>query len=136
DTETVSAWGRLRWEGEMPAGTDLQVQTRSGNTQTPDTTWSDWSTAYKDGSGQAIASERARFLQMRATLVGKDGKTPVLDRITAAYLQRNLRPEVPQVTIHPPGEVFQKPISVTGDPEILGLDTPTAPAPGAPKAPP
>ena len=136
DTETVSAWGRLRWEGEMPAGTDLQVQTRSGNTQTPDATWSDWSTAYKDASGQAIASERARFLQMRATLVGKDGKTPVLDRITAAYLQRNLRPEVPQVTIHPPGEVFQKPISVTGDPEILGLDTPTAPAPGAPKAPP
>ncbi|HVQ29314.1 MAG TPA: WD40 repeat domain-containing protein [Vicinamibacteria bacterium] len=136
DTETVSAWGRLRWEGEMPVGTDLQVQTRSGNTQTPDATWSDWSTAYKDASGQAIASERARFLQMRATLVGKDGKTPVLDRIIAAYLQRNLRPEVPQVTIHPPGEVFQKPISVTGDPEILGLDTPTAPAPGAPKAPP
>ena len=136
DTETVSAWGRLRWEGEVPSGTELQVQTRSGNTQTPDTTWSDWSAAYKDPGGQAIASERARFLQMRATLIGKDGKTPVLDRVTAAYLQRNLRPEVAQVTIHPPGEVFQKPISVTGDPEILGLDTPTVTAPGAPKAPP
>ena len=136
DTETVSAWGRLRWEGEVPAGTDLQVQTRSGNTQTPDTTWSDWSPAYKDPGGQAITSERARFLQMRATLVGKDGKSPVLDRVTAAYLQRNLRPDVLQVTIHPPGEVFQKPISVTGDPEILGLDTPTVTAPGAPKGPP
>ena len=136
DTETVSAWGRLRWEGEVPPGTELQVQTRSGNTQTPDPTWSDWSTAYKDPGGQPIASERARFLQMRATLTGKDGKTPILDRVTAAYLQRNLRPEVPQVTIHPPGEVFQKPISVTGDPEILGLDTPTVTAPGAPKAPP
>ena len=129
DTETVSAWGRLRSEGEVPAGTDLQIQTRSGNTQTPDTTWSDWSAAYKDPGGQAIASERARFLQMRATLVGKDGKTPILDRVIAAYLQRNLRPEVPQVTIHPPGEVFQKPISVSGDPEILGLDTPTVTAP-------
>ena len=136
DTETVSAWGRIRFEGEVPPGTDLQIQTRSGNTQTPDPTWSDWSSAYKDPGGQAIASERARFLQMRATLVGKDGKTPILDRVTAAYLQRNLRPEVPQVTIHPPGEVFQKPISVSGDLEILGLDTPTVTAPGAPKAPP
>ncbi len=136
DTETVSAWGRLRWEGEVPPLTELQVQTRSGNTQTPDATWSDWSPVYKDPSGQAISSERARFLQMRATLVGKEGKTPVLDRVIAAYLQRNLRPEVPQVTIHPPGEVFQKPISVTGDPEILGLDTPIVTAPGAPKAPP
>ena len=60
----------------------------------------------------------------------------MLDRITAAYLQRNLRPEVQSITVHPPGEVFQKPISVTGEPEILGLDTPTVTAPGAPKAPP
>ena len=41
-----------------------------------------------------MTSERARFLQVRATLVGKDGATPVLDSVTAAYLQRNLRPQV------------------------------------------
>jgi hypothetical protein len=30
---------------------------------------------------------------------------------------------VRSVTVHPAGEVFQKPISVSGEPEILGLDT-------------
>jgi outer membrane protein assembly factor BamB len=133
DTETVSAWGRLRWDADVPASADLQVQTRSGNTQSPDPTWSDWSAAYKEKDGQGISSERARFLQVRATFTGKNGVTPTLEGLTAAYLQRNLRPQVPQVTIHPPGEVFQKPISVTGEPEILGLDPPPAPPPGTPK---
>ena len=31
------------------------------------------------------------------------------------------------MTVHPPGEVFQKPLSLTGEVEILGLDTPVAP---------
>jgi hypothetical protein len=133
DTETVSTWGRLRWDAEVPPGTELQLQTRSGNTQSPDATWSDWSAVYKDKEGQAITSEPARFLQVRATFLGREGKTPVLDRVTAAFLQRNLRPQVSQVTVHPPGEVFQKPISVSAEPEILGLDPPPAPPPGAPK---
>jgi hypothetical protein len=132
DTETVSTWGRLRFDAEVPEGTELQVQTRSGNTQSPDATWSEWSTAYKDKDGQAIASERARFLQVRATFVGKEGRTPVLDSLSAAYLQRNLRPQVVQLTVHPPGEVFQKPISVTGEPEILGLDPQPAAAQATP----
>ncbi len=130
DTETVSTWGRLRVEADVPSGTDLQVQTRAGNTETPDATWSDWSAVYKEREGQAITSERARFLQIRATFVGKEGKTPVLDSVNAAFLQRNLRPQVAQVTVHPPGEVFQKPITVTADPEVLGLDVPP-PAPAS-----
>jgi hypothetical protein len=41
--------------------------------------------------------------------------------VTAAYLQRNLRPEVMSITAHPPGTVFQKPFS-TGELEIAGYD--------------
>jgi len=135
DTETVSTWGRLRWDGELPPGTQIQVQTRSGNTQAPDATWTEWSSPFEQKDGQNITSERARFLQLRATLVGKEGRTPVLEGVTTAYLQRNLRPQLLQVIVHPPGEVFQKPISVTGDPEVLGLDAPPAQAPGAARAP-
>lgn len=131
DTETISTWGRLRVEANVPAGTDLQVQTRAGNTETPDATWSDWSAAYKEKEGQAITSERARFLQIRTTFVGKEGKTPVLDSVSAAFLQRNLRPQVSQVTVHPAGEVFQKPITVSADPEVLGLDVPPTTAPAS-----
>jgi hypothetical protein len=126
DTETVSSWGRLRGHAETPAGTQMRLETRSGNTATPDKTWSEWA-AVPRADGEAIPSERARFLQVRAVLEGKKGVSPVLDSIRAAYLQRNLRPQVTSVTVHPPGEVFQKPLSVTGETEILGLD-PAVPA--------
>jgi hypothetical protein len=70
----------------------------------------------------SIRSESARFLQIRMTLVGDGGTTPTVEALSAAYLQRNLRPRVDSITVHPPGQVFQKPISVSGEPEILGLD--------------
>jgi outer membrane protein assembly factor BamB len=130
DTDTVSSWGRVSWEANVPAGTSLEVQTRSGNTGTPDSTWSDWSPFYKRAEGDAIASERARFLQIKVALVGTGGRGPVVDNVTAAYLQRNLRPQLQTITVHPPGEIFQKPISLTGETEILGLEGPPPERPG------
>lgn len=120
DTEVVSSWGRLAWEGEAPPGTEVRLETRAGNTATPDATWSAWSAPI--AGGEAIRSERARFLQLRLTLSGKDGASPRVDAVSAAYLQRNLPPVVRPIVVHPAGEVFQKPISVAGEPEILGLD--------------
>ncbi len=127
DTDTVSSWGRVRWEAELPPGTEIQVQTRSGNTATPDSTWSAWSAPYTNHQGTPIASEPARFLQLRTVLVGQQGRSPLLDTLVAAYLQRNLRPQIQSITVHPPGEVFQKPISLSGDVDILGLDEPRNP---------
>lgn len=127
DTETVSSWGRIRWQATAPPGSRVVLHSRSGNTGTPDSTWSDWSPAYLRPEGEAVTSERARFLQVKATLEGTRGATPVLDSVTTAFLQRNLRPQVQSVTVHPPGEIFQKPLSLTGEVEILGLDTPIAP---------
>ena len=129
DTETVSSWGRLRWEATLPPGAQVEVRTRSGNTGTPDSTWSDWSVPYARQQGDPVASEAARFLQVKVLLLGRDGASPVLDSVSAAYLQRNLRPQVQTITVHPPGEVFQKPLSITGDTEILGLDPGQSPDP-------
>jgi WD40 repeat protein len=122
DTETVSTWGRVRWDATVPAGTRVEVQTRSGNTGSPDATWTDWSAAYTRSAGDPVASERARFLQVKVTLHGPATATPVLEAVQTAYLQRNLRPQMQTVTVHPPGEVFQKPLSLTGEVEVLGLD--------------
>jgi hypothetical protein len=122
DTDTVSSWGRLRFEAALPPGTAVELQTRTGNTGSPDTTWSAWSAASTRASGEAIASERARFIQVRATLKGAAGSSPLLDTIHTAYLQRNLRPSVLAITVHPPGEIFQRPLAPGGEMEILGLE--------------
>jgi hypothetical protein len=123
DTETVSTWGRVSWEGVAAPGTRVEVTSRSGNTGTPDKTWTEWSKPYMRAEGEPVSSERARFLQLRVALSGDGGQTPVLDTVTAAYLQRNLRPQIQSVTVHPPGDIFQKPISISGDTEVLGLET-------------
>lgn len=126
DTEAVSAFGLLRWEGELPASSALALRTRSGNTAAPDATWSEWAAPLERSGGQPVASPKARYVQLEARLKQSAGAGPRLDSVTLGYLQRNLRPQVTQVTVHPPGEGFQKPLSVTGDVEVLGLDPPDA----------
>ena len=125
DAQSVATWGAIKWQGQAPAGATLEIATRSGNTRTPDETWSDWSKPYTDSTGTQIVSPRARYLQWRAVLTATREQTPMLTSVTAAYLPRNTRPRVTNITIHPPGTVFQRPFP-TGDPEIAGFegDTP------------
>ncbi|MGE0704360.1 MAG: SMP-30/gluconolactonase/LRE family protein [Vicinamibacterales bacterium] len=119
DAQIVARWGAISWRGSVPSGTSVRVRTRSGNTQTPDASWSDWSAPYATPSGSPIASPNARFLQWQAVLSGK-GDGPVLTSITAAYLQRNMRPRVQTFSVHPPGIVFQQPFT-SGEPDLAGF---------------
>jgi hypothetical protein len=121
DAQTVATWGAIKWQATVPAGTTIEVSSRSGNTRTPDETWSDWSQGYKTREGSAITSPRARYLQWRAVLTGSRTETPVLTSVVAAYLPRNTRPRVTSITIHPPGTVFQRPFP-TGDPGLAGFE--------------
>lgn len=135
DAETVAAWGTISWRANIANRSQIEISTRSGNTETPDDTWSSWSGPYTRTDGDQIASPKARYLQWRAVLSGREGN-PALTSVTAAYLQRNLRPEVASITVHPPGIVFQRPFS-TGELEIAGYQDqsedrrPPTPSPSA-----
>jgi len=118
DARTVARWGTIAWRATAATGARVEVATRSGNTASPDEGWSPWSAAYTNAEGTAIASPAARYLQWRVTLNGKD-TSPVVTAVSAAYLQRNQRPVVSGLVVHPPGVVFQKPFS-TGETEIAG----------------
>ena len=83
DAQTVALWGTIKWEAVTPAGSRLEISTRSGNTSTPDETWSDWSATYTDREGSPITSPRARYLQWRATLTAGKGEAPLLTSVTA-----------------------------------------------------
>lgn len=120
DARVVSSWGSLSWRASTPSGTRVEVFTRAGNTRTPDETWSDWAGPYGVAEGSTVTSPKARYLQWRAVLSG-GAATPVLTSVSAAYQQRNLRPRVESITVHPAGVAFQKPFS-TGETEIAGFD--------------
>jgi hypothetical protein len=120
DAATVASWGTISWRAVSNGG-QVDISTRTGNTATPDDTWSDWSPTYRNADGDRIVSPKARYLQWRAVLIGKGTASPVLTSVTTAYLPRNLRPEIESITVHPAGTVFQKPFS-TGEFEIAGFD--------------
>jgi hypothetical protein len=123
DTRSVSTWGLIRWEAQ---GT-VAVSTRSGNTEKPDDSWSDWSPGYSKPTGDAVTSPAARFIQWRAVLTSTAASPSVLNTVTVAYLMRNTRPVVSSLTVHPPGVVFQRPY-VADDAAIAGLDQSAAEA--------
>jgi hypothetical protein len=121
DAKLTASWGRVWWRG---AG-NVDVQTRTGNGERPDTTWSEWSSAYKNPEGTQITSPRARFIQWRATLrTAPAGSASSIEDVSVAYLPRNVAPEVLSITALPIGVGLQQVAQVAVDPNVesSGLD--------------
>ena len=122
DAKLTASWGRVWWRG---AGT-VEVQTRTGNGERPDATWSDWSPAYRDPEGNQISSPRARFIQWRATVRSSNSTTAPswIEDVSVAYIPRNVAPEVLSITALPIGVGLQQIAQVTVDPNVesSGLD--------------
>ncbi len=122
DAKLVASWGRIWWRGTGP----IELQTRTGNSERPDTTWSDWSADYTDAKGSQITSPKARFIQWRAVLHGGGARRsePQLDDVSVAYLPRNVAPEVLAITVLPPGVALLQQLQIQIDPNIesSGLD--------------
>ena len=134
DSRSIATWGLIRWESSEA----VQLFSRSGNTETPDDSWADWSGPYSTRTGEPIKSPPARFVQWKAVLPRTNDGAARLTSVTVAYLPRNSRPAVSSITVHPPGVVFQKPFS-SDDGAIAGLDEAIADArrpPGDPQQPP
>jgi hypothetical protein len=123
DAKLVAAWGRIWWRGSG----QIDLQTRSGNSERPDKTWSDWSANYSDAKGSQISSPKARFIQWRAMLHAANNATggePRLEDVSVAYLPRNVAPEVLAINVLPAGVALQQQIQIQVDPNIesAGLD--------------
>ena len=74
---------------------------------------------------RAIGSPNARYLQWRAVLTSDSAQGPVLTSVTAAYLPRNLRPEVDVDHRAPARDGVPAPFS-TGELEIAGFEDNTS----------
>jgi sugar lactone lactonase YvrE len=100
DATAVSGWGRVYWEADTPRRTGVSISTRSGNSEQPDDTWSEWSREHDDEEGFVSESPVARFIQWRARLKGSgNAESPTLKKVTIAYLQKNLAPIIESVSV-------------------------------------
>ncbi|HEX8282225.1 MAG TPA: hypothetical protein VF588_02680 [Pyrinomonadaceae bacterium] len=120
DAKFVASWGRVWWRGRG----QVELQTRTGNTERPDMTWSDWSAPYRDPAGAGVVSPRARFIQWRAVLRSAAGSDARVEGVSVSYLPRNVAPEVLQIQLLPVGIALQSALQVPVDPNIeaSGID--------------
>ena len=139
NAKSSAAWGRIWWRGNG----NVVLQTRSGNTEKPNETWSDWSANYTDSKGGQIQSPKANFLQWRAILNNQflpkgtsfgtgltTGSSVSLSEVNVVYLPQNIAPEILSIQILPanvglaanPPIVIDPNIANSGiDPTLFGL---------------
>jgi outer membrane protein assembly factor BamB len=104
DASRFSTFGSYVIEGRGLSGADIRVWFRSGNTSTPDDTWSSWSDPVKGTEG-TIAAPPARYLQWKLQ-TGKGSDDLRIDSVTCSFVNRNIAPQIENVTLHDPGVVF------------------------------
>lgn len=80
----------------------VAFSTRSGNGDTPDTTWSRWQTVAADG---AIASPPGRFLQWKVRMSSADAR---VDEVAVSYREGNQPPRIEDLTVAPQGQGFRE----------------------------
>ena len=107
DAGEPARWGEAAVRGELPAGSRCDIRFRSGATSQPDDSWSAWTAPRPCGAGP-VAAPLARFLQWKLDLTPQAGVAMRIESVAIAYRQVNLPPEVKELAVHEPGEVFLK----------------------------
>ncbi len=132
DAKGTATWGRLWWRSSG----SVAIQTRTGNTERPDETWSSWSTTMTEPKGGQIASPKSRFIQWRA-LLKSAASSASLSEVSLAFVARNIAPEVLSINVLPTnvGLAANPPAQIDPNIELTGLDPITFGIPNAPVPP-
>lgn len=117
DAKGSATWGRIWWR----ANGNVTIQTRSGNTEKPDETWSTWSAPSSDPKGLAVTSPKARYFQWRATLRAGNAS---LNEVNLAFIARNIAPEILSINVLPTnvGLLANPPQQIDPNIELSGMD--------------
>jgi hypothetical protein len=100
DAKLLSRFGALTWRADVPAGSALGVEVRTGNVGEPDETWSGWSAAQTDPQASRAESPPGRFVQYKVVLTTKDpARTPELSSVALSYRSSNLAPEINRLDV-------------------------------------
>lgn len=119
DTKTEADWGRLWWR----ASGNIILETRSGNTETANETWTAWQPVPDEKQSGQISSPSARFLQWRAVFRDPSGRA-ILNEVSVAYRSKNIEPEVLAISILPinVGLIPNPTVQLDPNIEISGMD--------------
>ncbi len=122
DTGRTSRFGAFRWDGDAPAGTQIEFSFRSGGSAIPDSTWSAWSAWAGGDRSLGVAAPEGRFLQWRVRMASDGTHVPSVRRTEAAYRNRNTAPMIDSFAALEPAEVLAR--SGSGGSNVFETSTP------------
>lgn len=100
DLEIESRLGRIYWDAQVSAQTNVMLFIRTGNSNVPDSTWTEWSAPFTDPQGSLANVESCRYFQVKVVLNSSNAsETPSLENFMVFYLQANLAPQVKKIEI-------------------------------------
>jgi VCBS repeat-containing protein len=83
DAGAVVTWTTMSWTASAPAATTVALQYRTGNTPTPDATWTALTPVTASGGALAGSSRYAQFVAKETTTATT--QTPVLNDVTLVF---------------------------------------------------
>ncbi len=121
DAGLLSSWGRIEWDATQPRSTTIQLQTRSGNSDQPGPTWSNWSPPYQNSPGEQILNPPGRYLQFKILFRTNSGRaSPDIRKVALFYIQTNVAPIISQMEVLPVNTIFLE--SPPQDEPVMGLN--------------
>jgi len=121
DVERFSRFGHYRVLGRNLTPDTVALSFRSGNTRTPDATWSNWSAPQNALEG-SVNAPPARYIQWKLTMP-KATADEAIDEVTLGFINRNIAPEIEALVVQDPAVVFVSSAYPTS-PQVLEATNP------------
>jgi len=104
DARRYARFGLVQWQGDAGGGR-VELSTRSGNTDEPDSTWGPWEPVGPGERGGAVRSPAARYLQWKIEVAGDKAR---IEAVETAWREQNQPPRVEDVLVSPQGQGFRE----------------------------
>ena len=104
DVDRFSKFGQYRIDGSRVADGAVAIAFRSGNTRTPDATWSIWTSPLTTREG-TIGAPAGRYIQWKLSMA-KPVPDLAVESVTLAFVNRNVAPSIDSVAVQDPAVVF------------------------------
>jgi hypothetical protein len=104
DLDRFSRFGHYRIEGDAVDNNHVAIAFRSGNTRTPDSTWSNWSMPSSAAEGN-IDAPPGRYVQWKMTMP-KPSNEMAVHGVTAGFINRNVAPVIDTIAVADPAVVY------------------------------
>lgn len=121
DCLKFSSFGVYRVVGTALEGGSFTLAFRSGNSSTPDDTWSEWSKPVRGLTG-VVSAPPARYIQWKMVAAGLSEATRI-DSFDISFVNRNSAPVIESVTVMDPGVVFVN-AAYPASPQVLEATNP------------